>query len=375
MSQIIQAGHATIAEDEITALKLHIEDVCEREESKKAKYPTANPPDLEIAYTIFLDGLRSQLQVLHDLKIAHSTANAVDLDGTATAKLSQEEAQDKLDRQLAVRLSDGELNFEAPPPYTEQAQEISLEDKLVRRLEDLHTWDDIETDGAAVAGPSQPCVRHQANILGAMSRKVFQCTACMDGFRWADATQLNCGHEYCQSCLKEVIMRGVKDHDLALIPPRCCGKPVIQDIIVNILSAEEMDDFQSAVTEKDTKDKTYCGNVECGKFVAPMHILAGKATCPYCKSQTCAICKGNAHEGDCPADAAIQATLKLGTENHWQRCFSCRSLVAIEWGCKHMTYVLPYHFDGAVSLTMWKMSLWCSILLPVWFRMDSSTSV
>ena len=96
-----------------------------------------------------------------------------------------------------------------------------------------------------------------------MSRKVFQCTARKDGFRWEDNTQLHCGHRYCRSCLKEVTKRAVKDHDLAIVLPRCCGKPVAQDIIVNMLNAEEMEDFQSADTEKDTKDKTYRGNVAC----------------------------------------------------------------------------------------------------------------
>ena len=341
MSQIVQAAYAKNSEDEIAGLKLHMEDIGEREESKKAKYPMNNPPDLEIAYGIYLAELRNYLQIWTDLKLAHSIANAVDSDAQVIAELSQAETQDEEDRQVAIRMSHGDPGFEAPPPYTEEAHESSVKAELARRLADmLISNEDNENDAAPVAGPSQPYVHQQADALGKMAREAFKCTACMDNFRMADVLQLQCDHEYCRPCLKEVIMHGVKNHDIALLPPRCCGKPVAHEVIVNILSAEEMEDFRNAVTEKDTRDKTYCSNMECGNFIAPTHIFAGNASCPRCKSQTCAMCKGGSHEDDCPADPALQATLELGTENRWQRCFSCRSLVAIEWGCNHMTYVL-----------------------------------
>ena len=146
----------------------------------------------------------------------------------------------------------------------------------------------------------QRYARRQADAIGKLARETFQCIACRDSFRWADVTQLHCGHDYCSPCLKEVIMRGVIDHDLALIPPRCCGKPLAHEVVVNILNEEEMEDFQNAGIERNTRDKTYCSNTKCGKFIAPVHNVAGNATCPRCKSKTCALCKSGSHEDDCP---------------------------------------------------------------------------
>ena len=41
-----------------------------------------------------------------------------------------------------------------------------------------------------------------------------------------------------------------------------------------------IDDFESAVIEKDTKGNTFCGNVKCGKVVAPMNFMAGSVSYP-----------------------------------------------------------------------------------------------
>lgn len=57
-------------------------------------------------------------------------------------------------------------------------------------------------------------------------------------------------------------------HDLALLPPRCCGERVPPSVIANALTKEEMELFQECEMERDTKDKTYCSNAECGKFIA-----------------------------------------------------------------------------------------------------------
>lgn len=127
------------------------------------------------------------------------------------------------------------------------------------------------------------------------------------------------------------------DRELALLPIRCCGTEVPFTVIVRALTETELSDFQHAELEKATRDKTYCSNPDCGRFIDPKDIVAGEATCSLCNIKTCAMCKGAGHEGDCPQDPDIQATLQLGVENRWQHCFSCRSLVEIDWGCNHMT--------------------------------------
>ncbi len=333
-----QASHPANLDDEIVALTLQLDEIACREETKKAKHAAENIPDLEVAYASYLMEIEAHLAFLKDIKLAHSIANAVDADAHAIEEIAQAEAQANQDRQAALRMSSDDPELEAPPPYTEQARDEFLDDEVMRRLAALLTSnDDLYSDPEPEAGPSVPYAQRQAEALGILSRPSSECTACLNDFRLAEITQLKCEHQYCASCLKRFIMRGVVDHDLAYIPPRCCGDVVPFGTIVSTLTEEEMEEFSHAELEKKTKDKTYCSNPECGRFIAPTHILAGEATCPKCSHKTCAMCKNPQHEDGCPNDTALQATLDLGEENQWRRCFSCRSLVAIEWGCNHMT--------------------------------------
>jgi hypothetical protein len=340
-TQIVRPTHAGIIDDEIAALTLQREEIIEREDTKKAKYTLANIPDVEVACANYLAEIERQLQLLRDVKIAHSIADAVDSDASAIAELVQAETQAEEDRQVAIQMNNGQSTLDTPPPDMEEASEGVIDDAVIQRIANMPSWADESDDEfeTTVAGPSEPYARHQAHVLEKLVREDFQCTACADNFRWVDITHLQCEHDYCPPCLKRFILRGVTDHELALIPPRCCGQSVPHGVIVNVLNHEEMEDFQNATVERDTRDKTYCSNAECGKFIAPQHIVADDATCPKCKSRTCTMCKNAFHMDDCPEDPGLQATLELGTANDWQRCFSCRSLVAIERGCNHMTYV------------------------------------
>ena len=331
------ATHPDYLDDEIVALTLQLDEINYREETKKAKYSVNDIPDLELAYSSYLNEIEAHLAFLRDVKLAHSIASAVDTDAQAIADIAHENQQAQDDHSMAMQMSSNDPDLEPPPPYTEEARDDYIEDELVRRLAKLLTSeDDLYGDSQDEAGPSVPYKR-QADALDKLAREAFECMGCRDGFRWADTTQLECGHGYCEPCLRAFIMAGVANRDLVLVPPRCCGTAVPFGVIACTLTEAEMEDFQHAELEKATKDKTYCANPDCGRFIAPANIVAGEAICSRCQARTCAVCKNVGHEGDCPEDPDIQATLDLGTENKWQRCFSCRSLVEIDWGCNHMT--------------------------------------
>ena len=51
----------------------------------------------------------------------------------------------------------------------------------------------------------------------------------------------------------------------------------------------------------------------------------------------CAICKGALRVGNCPRDEAAQQELRLAQANGWQRCYSCRRVVELNYGCNHMS--------------------------------------
>lgn len=101
-------------------------------------------------------------------------------------------------------------------------------------------------------------------------------------------------------------------------------------------------------------------SILAGRFVYvvalhALHLLGGDAiendvaTCSICYTETCTICKSQAHIGaECPNHTALQAVIDLGNENNWQRCYSCRRMVELEIGCNHMTYEI-----SPVALSAW----------------------
>ncbi|CAK4030698.1 Hypothetical predicted protein [Lecanosticta acicola] len=325
-------GPSTLVEDVIAALMLQLADIDEYEATKKGKYKADDIPDLEVAYASYLDEIKAQLQILDDIKLAHSIANAVSVDAEAIEEVVRAESQAQRDRQVALLMDAGDTDVEPPPPYTESAQETSIEAEIER----LGLYSDGEDSDSTIAGPSEPYVRRQVTAMQKLGRQGTQCIACADSFRAVDVTKLECKHVYCKDCLHTFIMRGIVERDLNLLPPRCCGETVPFEVIKSVLEEDELVAFQDGQLERDTRDKTYCSNAECGRFVSPVDITAGKAVCRHCGTQSCALCKQTFHEDDCPADIDLQDTLQLGRELNWRRCFSCRALVSIDFGCNHM---------------------------------------
>ncbi|KAJ6267424.1 hypothetical protein PSV08DRAFT_411876 [Bipolaris maydis] len=277
--------------------------------------------------------------LLEDTKLAYSIANDVYTDAELITQMAQQEAQAQDDRIYARQIStDHPLEYEAPPPYTEKLRQDFIDDEITSRLAAMLTADDsLHEDTTSEANPSVSSTQCQAKALSHLSREQFECCACRGDFRLASVKKLKCGHLYCLDCIKRVVMRATVEHDLVYMPPRCCGTPITRSLIVSSVTAEELEEFELTEKEKDTREKTYCANSDCRRFVAPTHIISGQATCPRCKHKTCSTCKNNYHKDDCPADLDLRATLDLGQKKRWQRCFSCRALVEIDWGCNHMT--------------------------------------
>ncbi|KAF2197062.1 ariadne RING finger [Delitschia confertaspora ATCC 74209] len=186
------------------------------------------------------------------------------------------------------------------------------------------------------AGPSVPYAERQAKALGILaSSEALECCSCRDHFGLNSVVRLDCMDLYCIDCLKGLFMQSIKD--FSLFPPRCCGKHIPLALITKQLAVEELDDFHLAEAEFESRDKTYCSNAECGRFIPPTRIRADRGECDRCGADTCTLCKNAFHTNDCPADPALQATLDLAAHQGWRRCFACRALVEISTGCNHMT--------------------------------------
>lgn len=93
--------------------------------------------------------------------------------------------------------------------------------------------------------------------------------------------------------------------------------------------------FELTAIEFGTPYRTYCHS--CGKFINPDGIQAHQAHCTVCNLDTCILCNGRFHGGNCPKDPALEAVLRLAQETGWQRCMSCQTMVERGEGCNHMT--------------------------------------
>lgn len=332
-----QAQAQARLDDEITALALQLEEARCHHENSGGGYPADRPPDNELAFSTFQAEVQSHLAVLNDLRLAHSIAQAVDTDGQTIAEIAGGETQARQDRQFALQVDRGGGNTQTespPPPYSQVGLGVSdLEEYLgpLRNVYNDNTGDHEEDE----AGPSTSYTRRQGEAMDTLSQMDIRCSVCYESFQRCEVSPLQCGDVYCKGCLKSLFMQATKDE--TLFPLRCCSEPIPQSLVAGEMTAEELETFECAEIEFSTTDRTYCSNVDCGRFIPPNQITAGRAECGHCDRSTCSMCKNVFHLDDCPADPALQEVLALAEAEGWRRCYHCRVIVQLSGGCFHMT--------------------------------------
>lgn len=166
-----------------------------------------------------------------------------------------------------------------------------------------------------------------------------ECVSCEGLFIEEGVWQAPCSHHYCVACLEHLHRASMMDE--TLYPPRCCRREMPWDDVRAVINERLATDFANKKEELDTHvgNRTYCFDASCSVFIGADHTTNDVATCPACNQATCTMCKAARHEGDCPADAALQQTLVLASDRGWQRCARCRSIIDLAFGCYHITYV------------------------------------
>ncbi|KAI4143879.1 MAG: hypothetical protein L6R39_004397, partial [Caloplaca ligustica] len=172
--------------------------------------------------------------------------------------------------------------------------------------------------------------------------KTYECTSCFDDIPNKEAIAVPCQHKYCGPCFFQLIATAIQNEDQ--FPPKCCLQEIPRAVLRNHLGSKDLASFDAKALEYSVAigNRYYCPRPDCAKWIDTTKSKprnGGTLTCPHCKHDMCTFCRAPAHAGnqDCPQDFGLDATLQQAERAGWQRCYSCRALVELNTGCRHIT--------------------------------------
>ncbi|KAJ8066632.1 hypothetical protein OCU04_005680 [Sclerotinia nivalis] len=185
------------------------------------------------------------------------------------------------------------------------------------------------------------------------STSQFQCTICHEQRDVQQTAVLMCGCVYCSSCIKIRFTLAIEAE--YMFPAECCEQTMDLSYIRHFLSADILRNYEVKAIEYGSTDRTYCANTDCLAFIVKESIQGNKAFCTNspCDTVTCVKCKGKWHEGDCPADEALQLVLAEAEKFSWKRCAECGTLIEHKEGCAHMRCQCGHQFCYCCT-AIWK---------------------
>lgn len=169
-----------------------------------------------------------------------------------------------------------------------------------------------------------------------------ECISCFDEFPKPDLIKLSCSHDYCRACLREVVLTAVATE--SAFPPKCCLTEIPLATLLSCLDKKQRDDYKEKSAEYaiPAGHRWYCPEPKCGKWIKPEKLHRNRRShqiCPHCSAQICSMCRSLAHDQnvDCPQDFGLESTLEVAEAEGWRRCYSCRTMVELTVGCRHIT--------------------------------------
>ena len=322
-------GYRTTMEQDpslVTALQLCLEDLNGLEDHQKGKQREGELTDLELAIASMKDDLLATQTSIQDHVLAVSTSTAIATDQNILMSIRHDESVAEHDRQLARGMDrDGHdiihnTNESEPAP-----EEFDFSDAICTVMGDLMERMTLSSKEADRGTSLRSVQTNPATI---------QCGSCLEDTE--PFLRSSCGHEYCRDCTRQLFLGAIKDEEL--YPPRCCGQIIPPEITIQLLTYDELRDFSERAIEYAAKDRVYCAEPTCSKFIPPSAVRGDHGICRYCHQETHLPCRSLAHPNiDCPLDSGLQNVLAIADAENWMRCFNCRTLVELQHGCNHIT--------------------------------------
>lgn len=319
-------------QDRGLALQLLLDDLNDVENKQKGKQVAGKQTDLEMALLCMREEVQTARMSFEDGILALSTSTAIATDQNVLASMRYDERIAEQDHRYALALSNEGSALQGVSSVSAMSEVTStdeIEDVVSVVMGDLMgrmTLDDKSINGEGSSrGVSSSGMANHGN----------ECVSC---FEKSDDAMFSgsCRHKFCRDCTRQMFLAAIKDEEL--YPPRCCGDIVPPGIALRVLSYEELRAFSERAIEWTAKDRLYCAEPTCSKFIPPYAIQDEHGTCPECHQQTHLPCRAFAHPGvDCPMDHALHDVLDMADAENWRRCFNCRTMVELQHGCNHIT--------------------------------------
>ena len=327
-------------ESSLFGLQLQISDLTRLQARISTKRTTPKDKDVRTAATVQRGDFEAVRRTILDRRMAQSIQDAVTSDPALIAANAKEEEIARRDRELARQLeeaedSDDEVPDLPQPPFPESQTSVNTD--MLARLAGLFVSESASKEiSSGIRSLFRPLDQRPMPFRQAL--EAHECVICGDLKSHYEVTQVSCQHYYCRDCLRELFEKSYKDE--TLFPPRCCGKNI--NVLGNVslfLPRELEDPYRLRKIEVATKDKTYCADPACAKFMVPDTIKHQFCRCDKCGKWTCSKCKRPAHDGMCPRDKDLAAMEALAKREGWKKCGSCERMIELDRGCNHMTYI------------------------------------
>ena len=318
-------------EEELT-FQLLLDDLEDLENKQKGKQAAGEPTDTEVAIELMRQEILAAQLCIEDGKLAHSISTGRPTDRNLLASSRHEERLAGQGHRNELALNNGE-----PKPGNASCASTAGEGSSTDNTDNADDAVVVGIEGRMglmiVKDNGEGSSR--STLTSWRTSNGIKCVACLELHDSAIFVG-SCGHEFCHDCTREMFLGAIRDEQL--YPPRCCGNVIPTGLALQLLNDEEQRDFGQRSMESTAKDRLYCADPTCSKFIPPFLIKDEHGPCRECGRLTHVLCRSLAHPGvDCPLDEPLQGVLTLADTEKWRRCFKCRHMVELEHGCNHIT--------------------------------------